>query len=148
MEVSDFRALVVDDEPALRQLIVLALGRRGVRCDQAENGHEALKNLERANYDVVISDLAMPVMSGDALATAVLARKDRPMLIIVTGDIEPRRVQDLLNRGVDDIVFKPIDFHGFAGRIKVLLDRQLASHRPLSKERTTTGKRTAASARL
>jgi signal transduction histidine kinase/DNA-binding response OmpR family regulator len=139
MPSSEFRALVVDDEPALRQLIALALGKQGVRCDQAENGQEALKYLERTSYDAVVSDLTMPVMDGRALATKVLSRDDRPLMVVVSGDLEPQQAEELLAGGVDNIAIKPIDFHGFALQVKVLLDRRLAStHLSLSEQLFTS----------
>jgi HD-like signal output (HDOD) protein/DNA-binding NarL/FixJ family response regulator len=124
MKNADYRVLVVDDEQALRRLMVMALSKQGFACDHAENGEDALKHLAATRYHAVVSDLAMPVMHGHALATQILSKPDRPLLIVVTGVLEPRLAQDLLTRGVDDIVFKPIDFQGFALKLKIMLDRR------------------------
>lgn len=90
MMQTDYRVLVVDDEPALRRLMVMALNKHGFACDHAENGEDALKHLATTRYHAVVSDLAMPVMNGHALATQILSKPDRPLLIIVTGVLEPR----------------------------------------------------------
>ncbi len=131
----DYRLLVVDDEPALRRLMVMAFSKQGFACDHAENGQDALQHLASSQYDAVISDLAMPVMHGHALAPQILVRPDRPLLVIVTGVLEPRLARDLLDRGVDDIVFKPVDFQALALKLKVLLDRRNASQRRTEQRR-------------
>lgn len=115
---------MVDDEPALRRLTAMALSKHGISCDHAENGQDALEHLQSTRYDAVVTDLAMPVMNGHALAVQILSRPDRPLLIVVTGVLEPKLAKDLMARGVDDIVFKPIDFQGFALKLKVILDRR------------------------
>ena len=57
-------ALVVDDDPATRRLLRLALAPYGFAVEEANNGLEALRALREASPDVVIVDLAMPVMDG------------------------------------------------------------------------------------
>ena len=140
MNQSGYRVLVVDDEPAVRRLTVMALSKQGLTCDHAENGQEALQHLESTRYDAVVTDLAMPLMHGHALAVQILAKPDRPMLIIVTGVMEPRLAKDLLARGVDDIVFKPIEFQGFALKLKVMLDRRASANKAKELQRAATSK--------
>lgn len=137
----DYRVLVVDDEPGLRRLMVMALSKQGFACDHAENGQDALKHLAATRYHAVVSDLAMPVMHGHALAKEILSKPDRPLLIIVTGVLEPRLAQDLLTRGVDDVVFKPIDFQGFALKLKIMLDQRSASVKTTEMPKPSPAKR-------
>ena len=73
--------LVVDDEPAIRQLVKQVLERGGHRVTECSDGEEAGGELERGAFDLVISDLSMPKMTGRELAQR-LAR-DRPELPIV-----------------------------------------------------------------
>lgn len=140
MKYADYRVLVVDDEPALRRLMVMALSKHGLACDHAENGEDALQHVATTRYDAVISDLAMPVMHGHALAVQLLGKADRPLLIIVTGVLESRLAKDLMARGVDDIVFKPIDFQSFALKLKVMLDQRSAAIPAKELQRPAPGK--------
>lgn len=59
------RVLIVDDSPAMRQLLTLAMARFGVTIDQADDGIAALKALKTTPaYDLVLLDINMPVMDG------------------------------------------------------------------------------------
>ncbi len=124
---STHRALVVDDELAVQKLLVLSLRQRGFQCDSAADGLEAEERLAGAQYDLVITDLKMPNKHGHALATQLLALDERPVIIVHTGVIEPRLARDLLNRGVDDILFKPIDFNLLAAKAIALVERRQSS---------------------
>jgi DNA-binding response OmpR family regulator len=125
MSDQDLRVLVVD-EPAIRRRVAMALSKHGVQCDHAENGVDALRLMKSTRYDAVVTELAMPQMNGHALAVEILSMPDRPLVMIVTGIQEPRLAQDLMARGVDDLLFKPVDFAGLALKLKILLDRRTA----------------------
>jgi len=58
------RALAVDDSATMRNLVKIALEAEGFTVDTAENGREALELTKRNSYDVIISDVNMPVMDG------------------------------------------------------------------------------------
>ena len=62
------RALVVDDEPQVRELTSRALARYRFQCDQACDGEEALEACNRVAYDAVVTDLRMPRRHGHSLA--------------------------------------------------------------------------------
>jgi DNA-binding response OmpR family regulator/HD-like signal output (HDOD) protein len=123
-EESRYRALVVEDEPAVKSMIVLALEQVGIRCDTAPDGNEAEKLVARTQYDVVVTDLLMPNKHGHALATHLLTLHRRPVIVIHTGFSEPRLAKDLLERGVDDIIFKPFNFSILAAKVKALVERR------------------------
>jgi DNA-binding response OmpR family regulator len=121
-----YRILVVDDEGAVRELTIRALGRSGYVCDPAINGEQALKMLQMNQYDAVITDLRMPNVHGHALAVELLKRDDRPLVIVLTGILEPKLAKDLLARGVDDVFFKPVDHHLLAVKLAALLEQRAA----------------------
>jgi len=124
-----YRALVVDDEAVVRQLTLRALTREGFSCDVAADGAEAQSLADRNRYDVVLTDLRMPNRHGHALATELLDREDRPAVVVLTGLAEPRLAKDLMARGVDDILFKPIDYALLAAKLRVLVERRSADPR-------------------
>jgi DNA-binding response OmpR family regulator len=124
----ELRALVVDDEAAVRELIVRYLSEQGFECETAGDGNQAEERLAKVHYDVVITDLRMPNKHGHALAVHLLALKTRPVIVVHTSVIEPKLAKDLLARGVDDIVFKPIDLSLLAVKVSALVARRDARH--------------------
>ncbi|NUM54501.1 MAG: response regulator [Candidatus Hydrogenedentes bacterium] len=123
-ETSPYRALVVDDDANVRELLRLSFEREGVRCEVAEDGIVAENQLRQRNFDVLVTDLRMPRKHGHQLITEVLAKHNRPMVIVITGVADPRIVGDLFARGVADVVSKPFDFPIFAVKVRAMLDRQ------------------------
>src|SRR4051812_50124372 len=66
--------LIVDDEPALRQVLVQLMRRDGFTCLEAGDGEEALAALERHDVSLVMSDLRMPKLDGLGLLTQIRRR--------------------------------------------------------------------------
>src|SRR5687768_9805204 len=82
--------LVVDDEPAIRDMVAVFMRRLGFRVDTATDGQAALEKLRVKSYFLVISDVGMPGISGMDLLSSVkeLAKESDPAptdVIIVTG---------------------------------------------------------------
>jgi CheY-like chemotaxis protein len=88
-----FRVLVVDDDPALRAMMVTILESEGYEVTQARNGQEAVACLERGWHPVVmLLDVMMPVMDGIAVCHWVNARmplQERPHIIILSASMAP-----------------------------------------------------------
>ena len=126
MEKTEKRILVVDDDEAIRALLLTVLRRRGFSVDAARNGAEALERLARCHYAVMLLDLMMPILSGwDVLQKIVeLPRTDRPTIIVLTAGSEPR---DLNAEVVAGTVKKPFDVEllldGVAACVASLPDR-------------------------
>ncbi len=118
-----YQALIVDDEPAVRQLTVRALAPEGFQCHTASDGKEAKQLLKDATYDVVVTDLKMPNCNGHTLVTDLLQHSNRPVIVVLTGVLEPSLVKDLIIRGVEQIEFKPIDCLLFGAKVRALVSR-------------------------
>ncbi len=92
MQKDEKRILAVDDDEAIRTLLLTILRRRGFAVDTARNGAEALERLERCSYVLLLLDLMMPLVSGwqvlEELSKQQAAR--RPMVIVLTAGTEPR----------------------------------------------------------
>ncbi|HVX11498.1 MAG TPA: HDOD domain-containing protein [Pirellulales bacterium] len=123
MARQSFRALVVDDDAVSRQIMIRAATQVGGQCDTAAGGREANELLKSRAYDVVLTDLRMPEGNGHALCVELLERRPHPVLVVLTGVTEPRLVRDLLARGVDDVMFKPINCHLLAAKVDALLEK-------------------------
>ena len=79
------RVMVVDDSPVVRALVGGYLRGAGFQVEEADNGADALRRMEAKHFDVVITDLRMPVMDGFALLEAVKRGNVGPEVILLTG---------------------------------------------------------------
>jgi signal transduction histidine kinase/CheY-like chemotaxis protein len=104
------RVLVVDDEPALLAVMQRALSRMGHTVLLAPNGRAALALADAQPFDVVVSDLMMPEMSGAGLATALADRHPslRRRLIVMTGGAVTPDDEAFLSREDVVVVNKPV----------------------------------------
>jgi two-component system nitrogen regulation response regulator GlnG len=104
--------LIVDDEPALRGAVLRFLDRRGLHAEGAADGAEALELLRRHPFDVIVSDVRMPGMSG--LEFLERLRRDHPELasrvIFSTGDAYVPEVAEELQNAAVPTITKPFDF--------------------------------------
>jgi EAL domain-containing protein (putative c-di-GMP-specific phosphodiesterase class I) len=130
------RVLVVDDEVALGELFATILDEAGWKVDIAHSGSEALDLLSRQQYDVVLSDIDMPGMSGLQLLQAVRTRDlDLPVLL-VTGHPQLESAVQALEQGALRYLLKPVALDtlteavGGAARLHRLarLKRQMLAH--------------------
>ncbi len=103
------RVLIADDEDSMRALVARAVAMDGHDIVTAEDGAEALEILNRDDgaFDLLLTDIQMPVMDGIALALA--AARDFPKLtiLLMTGFADQRERAHGLNAIVHDVVIKP-----------------------------------------
>ncbi len=103
------RVLIADDEDSMRVLVARAVGMDGHDTVTAQDGAEALEILdrERGAFDLLLTDIKMPVMDGIALALA--AARDFPDLtiLLMTGFADQRERASGLSAIVHDVVTKP-----------------------------------------
>jgi len=120
--------LVVDDVRLNRLILRHLLERRGVRVDEAHDGHSALVALARHDYDLVLLDIEMPGMDGLDLAREVRAReaevRRHTPLVALTGYDARKERERHLAAGLDEILEKPVDGRTLAE----VLGRRLAQH--------------------
>jgi putative nucleotidyltransferase with HDIG domain len=101
------RVLVVDDEKFIRDIIADFLGMEGYIVRTAEDGTSAISELERARYDMVISDLKMPRMGGLDLLKEVARAHPDTLTVIMTGFGTVETAIDAMKRGAYDYILKP-----------------------------------------
>ena len=103
------RVLIADDEESMRQLVARAIAMDGHETTTAEDGAEALEILVKNNgrFDLLLTDIKMPVMDGIALALA--AARDFPKLtiLLMTGFADQRERASGLDAIIHDVVTKP-----------------------------------------
>jgi len=106
-EIEPVRVLIVDDESSIRTLIREALESEGYRTFAAAHGREALEMMSACSFDIVLTDLMMPVMDGRELVGILLHRHPDVPVVILTGYGDIRSAQELMDIGASDFVMKP-----------------------------------------
>ena len=112
-ETSVHHILIVEDSPTMRSLVVSALEDIGspVRITEAASGFEALRELPRGDYDLIVTDINMPDINGLELISFVrrnASYRSIPLLIISTEGSERDRERGL-ELGADAYLVKPFD---------------------------------------
>jgi len=118
MQRDEKRILVVDDDDAIRALLITILRRRGMKIDSARSGIEAIERIVSCHYSLILLDLMMPHMSGyDVLERLEeLPPDERPFVLVLTAGGEPRTLNPAIVAGT---VRKPFD-------IELLVDSVVA----------------------
>lgn len=101
------RVLVVDDEKLIRDILADFLGMEGYIVRTAEDGTAAMAELNRARYDMVISDMKMPRMGGIELLEQVGRAAPHVVTVIMTGFGTVETAIDAMKRGAYDYILKP-----------------------------------------
>jgi response regulator RpfG family c-di-GMP phosphodiesterase len=126
--------LIVDDDPALRKILSVMLTQSAFACRSAASGEEALCLLEKHPFDVVISDLRMPGISGMDLLIEVRQSFPQLAFLMVTGEDETRVGVRAMQLGADDYLLKPFDADVVLGSLhralhKKKLEREVMEYR-------------------
>jgi two-component system KDP operon response regulator KdpE len=116
------RILVVEDDLPIRRTIVAQLAGEGYDLVEAEHGKEALELIATARPDLIVSDLAMPVMDGFAFIAAARKMVKTPIIVLSVRGGEADRVR-ALDLGADDFVTKPFSVAELFARIRAQLRR-------------------------
>jgi CheY-like chemotaxis protein len=119
----DAKILLVDDNAVVRDMLVDLVGSLGYVADAASGGTEALALFDLNRYDIVLTDLLMPGMSGWEVLAAVRQRDPRMPVVIITGTPavgDPRASQP----GVA-VLKKPVDVKALDDTIKEKLNQRL-----------------------
>ncbi len=118
------RVLVVDDEKMIRDMLAEFLGMEGYDVRTAEDGVAALAELQRQEFDLVISDLKMPRMGGIALLDEVGKTAPSALTVIMTGFGTVETAIDAMKRGAYDYVLKPFKLDDVTHVLKRGLEKQ------------------------
>jgi DNA-binding response OmpR family regulator len=119
------KILLVEDEKAVRETIQEFLNRNGYKVSSAPDGLEAVDKLAKEEYDLVITDLAMPKMDGFGLMSQSLKIQPLTPIIILSGQGTFENALRAIQMGAYDFVTKPIiDFAAFKLRLDNGLERK------------------------
>ncbi|MFN8442780.1 MAG: response regulator transcription factor [Caldilineaceae bacterium] len=116
------KVLIVDDDPHIRELVVLILRNEGFTLAEAIDGLDALDQLASFKADLVILDVMMPKMDGWELCRQLRAVYDIPLLMLTAKGETSQKVKGF-ELGADDYLVKPFDPPELVVRVKALLKR-------------------------
>ena len=120
----EYNFLVVEDSPTMRQLISFALKRiSGSKIVEANDGIDALKKLSTQKFDIILTDINMPIMDGLKLVSMVRndpSHKTIPIIIITTEGADEDRKRGLA-LGANAYIPKPIQTAGLLGVVNGIL---------------------------
>ncbi|MBQ4139714.1 MAG: response regulator transcription factor [Clostridia bacterium] len=133
-----FRILIAEDDRELRQLFSHVLAKNGYSVVGVSNGKEALSEIEAGYFDLIISDIMMPVMDGYEFVRALRDAENHTPVLMITAKDAFDAMQLGFMSGTDDYMVKPINVNEMILRVGALLRRaQLISERRLTIGETT-----------
>ncbi len=127
-----FKILIAEDDRELRQLFAHILTKSGYFTHSVSNGQEALDALDKDYYDLLISDIMMPVLDGYELVRLLRSSGNQMPIMIITAKDAFDDMREGFNSGADDYMIKPININEMVLRVGVLLRRaQMINDRKL-----------------
>ncbi|MBI5059486.1 response regulator [candidate division KSB1 bacterium] len=118
-----YRLLLVDDDPLVLSGFHETLLREGYDIVTAATGREAVERLERESFDVVLTDLLMPKVSGLDVVRCCLKKHPDSIVIVVTGFASVRSAVEALRLGAYDYLVKPCEDQELIYRVKMGIER-------------------------
>jgi len=122
------RILIVDDDELIRKFLLDFFNDLKFEVVTAENGTDALRKFTPQSFDLVISDLMMPDMTGIELLKELIARDEKVLFFLITGYPTLETAVEAIKNGAYDYIVKPFNLEDL--RIKVeraIMTRQLKS---------------------
>ena len=118
------RIMVIDDEPPVSKVLQRILSQHGYRVDRFTDPHEALARFRqgRDHFDLVITDMTMPKITGDVLAVEMMRIRPNLPVIVCTGfseKIDPARAEEA---GIQALIIKPFDRSSLVQKVRQVLD--------------------------
>lgn len=118
--------LFVEDEEALTHIALQMLKSKGYIVITANNGEEGYKLFSKYqdSIDLIISDVGMPIMSGEKMYELIKRIKPSIRIIFATGYIEPSVKESLIQKGAKEFIQKPYNFTEFLQKVREVLDKE------------------------
>lgn len=119
------KILIVEDEAAIRRVLTRILEDESpsYKVDTAEDGEEGLKKITQEDYDLVISDIKMPKMSGDELLVEAKKIKPETVFVMISGHGDLETAINTMKLGAFDYISKPPDLNRLLTTVRNALDK-------------------------
>ncbi|WP_432821439.1 sigma-54-dependent transcriptional regulator [Trichloromonas sp.] len=106
-EANKYRILIVDDEESIREVLSIMLHREGYLVDAVSDGQQAVDRLKACAYDLVISDIKMPRLTGFELLSHIRQRFPETAVIMITAFSTTEEAVVAMKNGAYDYIIKP-----------------------------------------
>ena len=120
------KILIVEDEKSISNILenILSDEIQGSEITIAENGLDAYKLIEKNDFDLIISDIKMPKLSGNELLTQSLSIKPESVFLMISGHADIDTAVSCLKNGAYDFISKPIDINRLITSVKNALEKK------------------------
>ena len=120
------KILIVEDEKSISNILenILSDEIQGSEITIAENGLDAYKLIEKSDFDLIISDIKMPKLSGNELLTQSLSIKPESVFLMISGHADIETAVSCLKNGAYDFISKPIDINRLITSVKNALEKK------------------------
>lgn len=125
------RILIVDDDPAIRDLLLEGLGDSGYLCETACDAADCLARLARNGFDLVVSDIDMPEMDGVQLLQEIKKLKSDIEIIMLTGVVDVDTAIQSMRLGACDYLTKPFNL----AEVRITVEKALEKQRLVRENR-------------
>lgn len=115
--IEETRVLLIDDEEILREVMSMMLTNCGCMVVTCKDGKEGIRNFMDGNYDVILTDLVMPEMSGFEVAEAVRKLDQNIPIALVTGNAPNINGSEVKRNGIDMFLAKPFTLEQLTGLV-------------------------------
>jgi len=122
MNKNGLKALIVDDEPAVRRFLRTSLEPRGYTVSEASTGHEAVELVAHSKPDVILLDMGLPDLDGVEVTRILREWCNIPIIILSVRESESDKVA-ALDAGADDYLTKPFGLNELMARLRAALRR-------------------------
>jgi DNA-binding response OmpR family regulator len=120
--LTDYKILVVDDDPLILKFVTVNLEVRNYQVFQAEDGAKALEMFNNNQFDLILLDIMMPKINGFEVCRTIRSKSSVP-IIMLSGLDSPQDKAACLDSGADDYLTKPFSLRVLFARIEAVLRR-------------------------
>jgi DNA-binding response OmpR family regulator len=117
------KVLIIEDDPEMNRLLQLDLERNGYEAHLATNGLDGLRMFHETRPNLVVLDVALPMMDGLTVCQRIRELSNVPILMMTAHAVTEEEIAKGLNLGADEYMIKPIRNIEFHARVKALLRR-------------------------
>ena len=103
------KLLLVDDDPNMQRMVALFLNKKNYKLDIAGNGRKALDLLDKNKFDLIISDMQMPIMDGSELLRKIRDKKIKIPVILISAYTSLDMPNEMDTSDFAAVLFKPFD---------------------------------------
>ena len=139
--------LLIEDEQAIRNVLKSILMDENPKwnVDEAENGAVGLEKIKEKEYDLIISDIKMPLKDGMEVLTEAMEYNHELTMVMITGHGDVDLAVDAIKKGAYDFISKPPDLNKLLTTVRNALDRKtlISSNKELKKENKALKKKVA-----